>query len=132
MMEARRHNGRAFPAVPAGRIPGFPVKLRWDPVDNHIFCIATRTCPPDNVPGTCSPDYRFFGFLSHCSFFLDMPKSPETRVIAVSGGPSSVRVKMVFMGGEKSPFRLNQKPNAIVCMPKTDFIIYIGYSGIYY
>jgi hypothetical protein len=58
-------NDTALPAAGTGRLPGQLVMVAGGFVDDMVFSIALRAGKPDNVPGSCACDFRFYGRSFH-------------------------------------------------------------------
>ena len=54
-----------FPATSAGRIAGQLVVVAGSLVDDTVLSIAQGTGKPDNIPGPCSCNFRFYGLVFH-------------------------------------------------------------------
>jgi hypothetical protein len=54
-----------FPATGTGRLPGQLVMIAGGFIDDMVFSIALRAGEPDDIPGSCAGDFRFYGGFYH-------------------------------------------------------------------
>ena len=58
-------HGTPFPATAAGCIAGQLVVVAGGLVDDTVFSIAQGTGEPDDIPGPCACNFRFYGLVFH-------------------------------------------------------------------